>query len=151
MSVRTILHCCVTVYDMEEAIGFFRDLLGFKVVSDGMFEPDELGPLLDMSEPDCRTVCVRCPDESEIELMEFRRPQGELRVARRFEDAGIAVLTLIVDDVEETVGTLADNGYPARSPVVRFEGPERDLWAFHCYGPSGLPLTIGEWRPHAEA
>jgi catechol 2,3-dioxygenase-like lactoylglutathione lyase family enzyme len=145
----SILHCCVNVPDMDEALVFFRDLLGFEVAAQGKHKQGEVGPLLAMHDIDVLVAIVTLPDGTEIELLEFRRPLGTAADARTFEDVGISVLTLIVDDVEATARTLAEHGYPAHGEIVPFEGPERDLVAVHVHGPGGIPLTLGEWRAHA--
>ena len=151
MRALSILHPCVTIPDMDEALVFFRDLLGFEVAERGFHDPRQLGPLLDMDDPDAPVAIVKCPDGTEIELIEFRRPRGQPAVTRPFEDVGISVVTVIVDEVDAVAERLAEHGYPAKGAIVPFVGPERDLRAVHVLGPGGIPLTLGEWVPHAGA
>jgi catechol 2,3-dioxygenase-like lactoylglutathione lyase family enzyme len=143
------LHCCVNVPDLDEALVFFRDLLGFEVTSTGVCEESQIGPLLRMQDTEVPVAIVSCPDGTEIEVLEFRSPKGKTVDKRRFEDVGISVLTLIVDDVEATTEVLAANGYARYGEIVPFVGPERDLMAVHVRGPGGIPFTLGEWREHA--
>jgi catechol 2,3-dioxygenase-like lactoylglutathione lyase family enzyme len=145
----SILHACITIPDMDEALVFFRDLLGFEVADRGAHDPLELGPLLDMPDPDVPVAIVTCPDGTEIELLEFRRPRGEQAVTSRFEDVGISVVTVIVDELDAMTARLAEHGYPAKGKIVPFAGPDRDLRAVHILGPGGIPLTLGQWVPHA--
>jgi catechol 2,3-dioxygenase-like lactoylglutathione lyase family enzyme len=148
MRALSILHPCITIPDMEEALVFFRDLLGFEVADRGAHDPKQIGPLLDLADPDVPVAIVRCPDGTEIELLEFRRPRGESVVTSRFEDVGISVVTVIVDDVDALTERLATRGYPPKGAIVPFTSPERDLRAVHILGPGGIPLTLGEWVPH---
>ena len=150
MRALSILHPCITIPDMDEALVFFRDLLGFEVADRGAHDPKQLGPLLDMDDPDVPVAIVTCPDGTEIELLEFRRPRGSATVTSRFEDVGVSVVTVIVDDVDAMTQQLAEHGYPPRGIIVPFVGPERDLRAVHVAGPGGIPLTLGQWVPHAE-
>lgn len=149
MRALSILHPCITIPDLDEAIVFFRDLLGFELADRGAHDPKQLGPLLAMDDPDVPVAIVTCPDGTEIELLEFRRPRGELAVTRHFEDVGISVVTVIVDDVEAVTERLAAHSYRAKGVIVPFVGPERDLLAVHVLGPGGIPLTLGQWVPHA--
>lgn len=148
MRALSILHPCITIPDLDEGIMFFRDLLGFELAERGVHDPKQLGPLLAMEDPDVPVAIVMCPDGTNIELLEFRRPRGELTVTRRFEDVGISVVTVIVDDVTAVTERLAAHGYPAKGVIVPFAGPDRDLLAVHVLGPGGIPLTLGEWVPH---
>lgn len=148
MRALSILHPCITIPDLDEAIVFFRDLLGFELAERGAHDPKQLGPLLAMDDPDVPLAIVTCPDGSNIELLEFRRPSGELAVTTRFEDVGISVVTVIVDDVEAAAARLAAHGYPPTGVIVPFAGQDRDLLAVHVAGPGGIRLTLGQWVPH---
>jgi catechol 2,3-dioxygenase-like lactoylglutathione lyase family enzyme len=145
----SILHPCITIPNMEEAVVFFRDLLGFTLADRDTHDPKQLGPLLAMDAPDVPVAIVTCPDGTEIELLEFRSPRGEQAVSRRFEDVGISVVTVIVDDVTAMTERLAAHGYRAQGSIVPFVGQDRDLLAVHVLGPGGIPLTLGQWVPHA--
>lgn len=149
MRALSILHPCITIPEMEEALVFFRDLLGFEVAERGAHDPKQLGPLLDLADPDVPVAIVTCPDGTEIELLEFRRPRGERVVTSRFQDVGISVVTVIVDEVDAMAERLAEHGYPPKGAIVPFAGQERDLRAVHVLGPGGIPLTLGQWVPHA--
>jgi catechol 2,3-dioxygenase-like lactoylglutathione lyase family enzyme len=144
----SILHPCITIPDLDEALVFFRDLLGFEEAHRGNHDPEELGPLHALDDPDVPVAIVACADGTNIELLEFRRPRGELTVTTRFQDVGISVVTIIVDELDAALQRLTEHGYPPKSEVVPFAGAERDLRAVHVLGPGGIPLTIGEWVPH---
>src|ERR1700759_2296014 len=94
MRALKVLHPCLTVSDLDEALVFYRDLLGFEVE---LFthDPEALGTLLAMTDPHVPSAIVKCPDDTEIELLEFQRPRGESVVTRRFEDSGVMVITLV--------------------------------------------------------
>jgi catechol 2,3-dioxygenase-like lactoylglutathione lyase family enzyme len=148
MRALSILHPCITIPDMEEALAFFRDLLGFEVADQGAHDPKQLGPLLALDDPDVPVAIVTCPDGTEIELLEFRRPRGELSQESRPQDVGVRVVTIIVDEVDAMTARLAQAGYPPLGEIVPFAGPDRDLRAVHVPGPGGIPLTLGQWVEH---
>lgn len=127
---------------MEEAFVFFRDLLGFEVAHEGLYDPDVIGPFAGVVDPDISYAIVKCPDGSEIELLEWRRPKGRTEDPRKVEDVGIAVVTLLVDNVDASIELLTQNGYPAKGPVIAW-GPNGEFRAVHLHGPGGIPVTIG--------
>lgn len=149
MRVLSVLHPCIAVGDMAEALVFYRDLLGFEVEKQFVHAVDEVGPLAGLDDPDVPAAIVKCPDGTEIELLEFRRPLGSSVVTRRFEDVGVAVITLVVDEIDALVERLARNGYPSNGPIVPFTSPEGVFRAVHCPGPDGTLFTLGEWTPAA--
>ena len=103
MPVLSVLDCCVTVPDLDDALVFFGDLLGFDVEATGTHEQARSDALLGLDGARARYAIVTCPDHTEIELLEFRSPRGKPRDTRLPRYAGISVLTPIVDDLEATV------------------------------------------------
>jgi hypothetical protein len=101
--------------------------------------------------PGSSARCSASTIPTEIELLEFRRPRGELALDSRPQDVGVRVVTVIVDDVDAAAERLAEHGYPAKGAIVPFIGPDRDLRAVHVPGPGGIPLTLGQWIPHPSA
>jgi catechol 2,3-dioxygenase-like lactoylglutathione lyase family enzyme len=144
MRVLSVVHCCVSVPDLEDAIGFFRDILGFDLTGQGVHDPAVFGPFALMDEPDVPYAVVTCPDGTEVELLEYRNPRGRQRDTRRLEDVGISVLTLEVDDVEGLMQRLSDAGYPPFGELMPWGGPDEKFLAVHVHGPGDIPVTIGQ-------
>ena len=138
------MHAVITVSDMDEALQFYHGLLGLKITQDIRHDPRQLGPLLKFADPDVRAVILRCPDGSEIELAEFRRPRGDARVQKRFEDAGITFVTFTVEDIDITVRHLQEAGYSVHGAVSTYHEVDQDIRLAYCYGPDGTGLTFVE-------
>lgn len=145
MQVLKLVHTCVNVSDMDEAMRFFCDLLGFEVAWELDVPTERFAKLHNVVSPKGRSVGLRCPGGGELELFALCEPRGEPRSTRRFEDAGLSVLTVAVDDVEELVARLGKEGYRPAGEVVRFPASPRDLLSVHVEGPSGVPLTFTQW------
>lgn len=145
MQVLDVVHACVNVSDVEEATRFFRDLLGFEIAWELEVPTELFARLHGVAAPRGRSVGLRSRDGGEIELFALTEPRGEPRSTRRFEDAGLSVLTLAVDDIEALVVRLREEGYEPAGEIVRFPALPRDLLSVHVEGPSGVPLTFTQW------
>lgn len=142
MQVLRLVHACVNVEDMDEATRFFCELLGFEKVWELEVPTERFARLHNVASPRGQSVGVRCPGGGEIELFELSEPKGEPRSTRRFEDAGLSVLTLSVDDVQGVITKLGENGYTPFGELVSFPLPNREIQSVHFHGPSGVPLTF---------
>ena len=118
MATVGIFHPVVSVSDMERSLGFYRDALGLAVTFDDHHDPAAISALFGFESPEVRSVIVRCPDGSEIELVEYERPRGRPRSERAPNDAGILAVNLRVTDIEGLVGTVLEGGYAVPSGVV---------------------------------
>lgn len=143
MGCTTVLHPIITVTDMDEALGFYRDLLGFRVDRQFTQDPTEIGPLLGLTDPDIRAVILKAEDGSEIELMEFRRPVGKREVETRAEDAGFMAVTILVNDLSSVIARINESRYSAEGEVVSFAGPG-GIRAVICEGPDRTRVLLGE-------
>jgi catechol 2,3-dioxygenase-like lactoylglutathione lyase family enzyme len=136
----------IVVSDMEAALRFYRDLLGLRVTSDDVHDPALMRRLTGYDNADVRAIILECPDRTEIELAEFRRPRGHSKVSRQFEDAGLYSVTFTVSDLEDVVGRLREAGYHFTSASV-VQHVLRDgavVGVVYCIGPDGVLITLAE-------
>ena len=144
MSALAILHPVITVSDINESLAFYRDLLGLKVTDDYHHDPAHLAQLLGVPDPDVRAVVLQCPDGSELELAEFRRPRGTSTAQKRFEDAGLTFVSIVVDDIDIIVERLLDGGYSTHGPIVDYPWPDPGMRVVYCFGPDRTPITLAQ-------
>jgi catechol 2,3-dioxygenase-like lactoylglutathione lyase family enzyme len=123
-SVLGVFHSTITVSDMEQALAFYRDVLGLRPTFDGLHEPAALSRLLGYAEPEVRAVIVQAPDGTEIELAEFRRPKGRARVDRDWADAGLSLLSLRVTGIVELMARIIGAGFSLTSELVHQTLPD---------------------------
>ncbi len=107
--VTKVLHVCITVPDLDEALTFYRDVLGFTSVfetrtdeADGRllgFDQDEIG----LYAHHVLTVGADPQAATEINLIEFSNPKTSTaeRPYGEMNHIGITRLALLVDSVSD--------------------------------------------------
>jgi catechol 2,3-dioxygenase-like lactoylglutathione lyase family enzyme len=107
--VKRVMHVCITVPDLDEALMFYRDVLGFTSVfetrtdeADGPllgFEQDEIG----LYAHHILTVGANPEDATQINLVEFTNPPTSVIDGPYSEmnHVGITRLALLVESVDE--------------------------------------------------
>ena len=80
--VAGVFHPAISVSDLDEAVRYYRDLLGLRVTFDDDHDPAAISALFGYPEPRVHAVVVSCPDGSELELVRFAKPQGRTTVDR---------------------------------------------------------------------
>ncbi len=146
-SVESLFHPVIAVSDMAEAVRFYRDLLGLRITFDDYHDPTAISALFDLAEPVVHAVVVSCPDQSEIELVEFERPR--LGVARRSPGApGLMAVNLLVRNVAEIAHRLEANGYPPSSAVISQTLPDGGgIKVLVCRAPDDVAILLVELPP----
>ena len=129
--IRRIHHTALSTPDLARAVAFYRDLLGFEVVSEFGWPAGSKGPdrMLGLEGTACRAAMLRHGD-SMLELFEFSQPTPRPQAPDRpVVDHGITHVCFLVDDVEVEHARLAAAG-------VRFHYPPRPSrgGVRACYG-----------------
>jgi catechol 2,3-dioxygenase-like lactoylglutathione lyase family enzyme len=111
-----LAHAAVCVPDCEAAVAFYRDVLGFSVLSppyvmDGDAIRADMGDLL--PDPAMKAAIVGFGDDGDrvLEVIEYLRADGgDARRAAGLADYGLTHVGLICDDLDATRQLLADRG-----------------------------------------
>ena len=111
-----LAHSGVCVPDCEAAVAYYRDVLGFTVLSppyvmDGDTIRADMGELLD--DPAMKATIVGFGDDGDrvLEVIEYLRADGnDARGSAGLADPGLTHIGLICDDLGETRKTLEDKG-----------------------------------------
>jgi methylmalonyl-CoA/ethylmalonyl-CoA epimerase len=136
-----ISHIGVVVNDIEQALGIWRDRLGFKKFSEAHFEAEGI-----------RSVFLSLsgePGEMSIELMEpVDKTDMSNPIARRLAHSGEGFyhLAVVTDDVAASGNTLAGRAFPIieRPPVGK---AKQGRWLIHPKAASGVMIEgIEEWK-----
>jgi catechol 2,3-dioxygenase-like lactoylglutathione lyase family enzyme len=141
-----MLHPVIAVSDMEQALSFYRDLLGMTIMSDAVNDPELMYKLMGYQNADVRAVVLGCADGTEVELAEFRHPRGQTRVTRRFEDAGLFSVTFMVSDLDGVMDRLdrAGTRFTSRKAVGHVLEDGAVVKVVYCFGPDGVLITLLE-------
>jgi catechol 2,3-dioxygenase-like lactoylglutathione lyase family enzyme len=110
-----LAHTGVCVADCEAAVAYYRDVLGFTVLSppyvmDGDAIRADMGELL--TDPAMKAAIVGFGDDGDrvLEVIEYLRADGDDARRRGLADAGLSHVGLICDDVAATRKSLEDKG-----------------------------------------
>jgi len=104
MAVIGMLHVALAVSDVERALAFYRDLLGFRLVARFAFAGEERARALGATDGEfASALLVR--DGCRVELVQAGGACAGARGA-----GGLSHLALLVDDLSSTLHALRDRG-----------------------------------------
>jgi predicted enzyme related to lactoylglutathione lyase len=111
-----LAHSAVCVPDCEAAVAFYRDVLGFTVLSppyvmDGAAIRADMGELL--ADPAMKAAIVGFGDDGDrvLEVIEYLHVDGgDARSTAGLGDHGLTHIGLICEDLDKTRKTLVDRG-----------------------------------------
>jgi len=144
--MRGMDHVGVTVPDMEQAVGFFTDILGCKMaLSFGPFRDDKGTFMQDLLAVNPRAVInritmVRCGNGSNIELFDYSSPDQRDAMPRN-SDIGGHHLAFYFDDIAVAKAYFDANGIRTLlGPVPVDQGPAAGQTILYFFAPWGLQL-----------
>jgi len=143
-NITSVGHIGLTVSDLDRAIVFYRDILGFQI-SEKVQASGELLEDLSGVPGGVHEVCfVRAPGLI-IELLCYRKPEGRLRSTLRACDAGAVHIALKVKNIEEVAEAIRRGGFETFSSVKTLpDGPLKGLRVVKARDPDGVVLELVE-------
>ena len=106
-----VRHTGIVVSDIENAIKFWVDLLGFKIQTDQLEEGEFIDSLLGLKNVSVRTVKLSAENGTLVELLFFNSHKGlETWEGSPFK-TGITHIALNVKNIDVLVSNLMHNGY----------------------------------------
>ncbi|MER9894288.1 VOC family protein [Mesorhizobium sp. M0119] len=139
-------HTGVTVPDMQQAVGFFTEVVGCKkAMSFGPFADDKGTFMQDLLGVDPKAVIeeitlVRCGHGSNIELFKYTAPDQK-DLTPRNSDIGGFHIAFYVDDIAAAKAYLDGKGVKTRmGPLPVTEGPAAGQTILYFQAPWGLQL-----------
>ena len=140
--ISAIRHTGLVVADLERALHFWCDVLGFRVVR----QMDESGPHIDamMGLRDVRvtTAKLAAPDGNMIELLRFHSHPDQPRWNGTPHSTGFTHIALTVDDLDQLVSKLTQEG--VRFPAPPQRSPDGYAKVIYAQGPEGVLLELVE-------
>lgn len=150
MAVLGIHHFALSVPDMEKALGFYRDVLGFEVVDRAPIEPsEETSAALDLESPRADGVLLKA-GWGYVELFEFSHPKPAQHQYfwHDCHELGIRHYSLYVEDAVACYEYLKDHMIFHREPVAHsVEGDDNDAWTTYGRDPFGNIVEIWQLGP----
>jgi catechol 2,3-dioxygenase-like lactoylglutathione lyase family enzyme len=140
--ITQIRHTGLVVANLEDALHFWRDLLGFKVEK----QMDESGPHIDamMGLKDVRvtTIKMMAPEGGMIELLHFKSHPDQTKWLGNPYSTGFTHIAMTVNNLDEAYKKLEAVGvvFPAQ-PQYSTDGTVKVIY---CKGPEGVLLELVE-------
>lgn len=136
--IHGIDHTAISVPDMDSALEFYRDVLGFEVLFEAGWPvgAKPLDDLVGLRDSSSKVAMIRLGD-TKIEVFEYQTPDAQPQDPRRpVNDHGYTHICLKVTGIDQEYARLRDAGMVFNSPPV-------DLGTSHCvYGRDPFGNTI---------
>jgi catechol 2,3-dioxygenase-like lactoylglutathione lyase family enzyme len=118
-------HTSFTVSNLDRTVAFWRDCLGFELVSKAPRDPALVSRITGVAGADMMIAFLKAPGHT-IELIEYRAPASKGAVKARPCDTGFAHLAFNVDDAAAAVAAVERYGVkPVSAPVTIDQGPNK--------------------------
>ena len=159
MNVLGFRHTGIVVKDMAAALGFYRDLCGFDVLTDGVEGGPFIERLVNVPQASLRIVKLRVPgpltpprDASPLpmfyggvlELLQFLKPEMDLSSFQRLHKAGISHLALAVNDVDTLYADWSRRGVQFNHAPERSPGSNAKV--AYAHDPDGTVVELVELK-----
>jgi len=140
---KAIRHAGVVVEDLERALAFYCDVLGFSVQR----RMEEQGPFIDhllgLTQARVITVKLALPaGGAMIELLKYEAPSADPRRPLTVKTPGPTHVALTVENLEALVPKLLAAGASLVNPPRR--SPDGKVMAVYCADPEGNYLELVE-------
>lgn len=134
-------HTSFTVSDMERSLAFYRDLLGFEVVSERVSGAEFASKITGIPGAELKVVYVRAGGYF-LELIQYLAAEGE-RIEPRTNRPGSAHLCFNVDDIDKAYAKLVAHGVKVQhEPVEVGGGPNKGGRAMYFLDPDGFTIEF---------
>jgi catechol 2,3-dioxygenase-like lactoylglutathione lyase family enzyme len=140
--LRGIVHPVIITRDLDRALAYYRDLLGFVPRPVTTHDPKLIARLGGPANVAARAVILHAPDGSELEIAEFTAPGGEAVTRASWADAGIRSITFRVTDIAAMIARLAAAGYPLANEIVEFFVDGTPVLVAYVAAPDGVTMTL---------
>jgi catechol 2,3-dioxygenase-like lactoylglutathione lyase family enzyme len=150
MTVSRIDHVGITVSDVDRALGFYRDVLGLRVIADGTVTEPEVAQLLGLDSVELRIADLDSGDGRIVELIQYVQPKGR-RIAYESYDSATAHIAFTVDDLAAMRERIMSSGATivSRQPITITEpgGAFDGAICLYVRDPDGVILELVQRRP----
>jgi catechol 2,3-dioxygenase-like lactoylglutathione lyase family enzyme len=149
MTVTRIDHVGITVSDLDRALGFYRDLLGLRVLADSTLSEPEVADLLGFDSVQLRIADLDSGDGRVVELIQYLQPKGT-RIDYQSADPATAHIAFTVDDLASVHERLVRAGATivSRRPITISEpgGSFDGAICLYVRDPDGVILELVQRR-----
>ena len=135
-------HTSFTVSDVERSVSFYRDILGFKLLSLAERPPAFSELATGIRGAHLKTAYLEIPGGHRLELIQYLSPSGE-KIDTRTNNVGSAHLALIVNDLKTMHRELKTKGFRFKGdPIEIPAGPNKGNWMVYLLDPDDFTLEL---------
>lgn len=136
-------HVAISVKDMEKALHFYRDLLGFEVDWEREhYTGEAMAKVVGLPGADARVVMLKRYG-ARVELFKYNTPEGEESGTRRQCDFGLTHFALTVKKIHDIHARLSKAGVPFNCPPQNLRP---GVWAAYMKDPEGVTIELVEYE-----
>ena len=144
-------HTSFTVSDVERSVSFYRDVLGFKLLSLAERPPWFSELATGIKGAHLKTAYLEAPGGHRLELIQYLSPPG-VKLDTQTNNVGSAHLALNVDNLQETFRDWKGRGLRFQGePIEIPAGPNKGNWMVYLLDPDDFTLELIQIRSGAEA
>jgi len=134
-------HTSFTVSDLDRSIAFYRDILGFELISLASREPSFAAKVTGIPGAHLKVAYVQAPGHR-IELIQYLAPPGK-KLDLATNNIGCGHLAFNVDDLKKMYIEMNAKGVPFKSePLEVPAGPNKGGYAVYFTDPDGVTLEF---------
>jgi len=133
-------HVGIPVRDLEQAVAWYRDVLGIEADMLGVAEGEELSRTVQLPDAKLRSAFVEMGNTI-VELLEYERPIGQ-DFSLRNCDVGAAHVCVEVEDIHAAYERMRAQDVSFSSPPVRLSGALEGNWCCYFRGHDGLQFEL---------
>jgi catechol 2,3-dioxygenase-like lactoylglutathione lyase family enzyme len=135
-------HFAFNVSNLDDAVHFFRDLLGLETSPIRMIKGQAFDKITNIPDMSARTSRITAPDKTVFTVVEHIWPKGE-KIDPNICNVGVPHLAFLVDDIEKTYNEFVAKGLQFISPPVWIkEGPAKGCGVCYLKGPDDFNLEL---------
>src|SRR5207253_4125228 len=142
-------HTGITVSNLERALAFWRNVLGFELSHTAHQMGEMASEITGVAGAEIKLAVVKAPGGHKIELLEYLAPPDRKHVDLRPCDVGSVHVALLVDNLDAVLSAIAASGWKvAGKPQTLQSGPNAGKRVVYVRAPDGT--TIEFMQPPAK-
>lgn len=140
--ISAIRHTGLVVTDLDRALHFWCNLLGFKVVKQMAESGPHIDAMMGLEDVHVTTAKLSAPDGCLLELLCFHSHPDKPRWEGTPYSTGFTHIALTVEDLDQLVSKLTQEGVSFPAPPQR--SPDGYAKVIYAKGPEGVLLELVE-------
>jgi glyoxylase I family protein len=136
-------HTGITVSNLERALAFWRDVLGFEFSHSAHQTGERPEQITGVKGADLKLAVLNTPSGHKIELLQYFAPADRRDVDLRPCDVGHVHVALTVDDLDAVLKKIAESGWRAAGePQILKQGPNAGKRVVYVRDPDGTTIEF---------